>query len=364
MQLYRQFLSFLRAFRYPVYKLTGVPRFGGGCLRVLYAGSPLFRNYLQLVAFDESPTVEYLGKRNFYDLSRLAAQHQIDLEVVRSHILLARVGVFSRNLYVPEWLAGSSSLSEQRRYEATSKSRQRDRKLLERNGIDYVVTTSEADLNYFYDEMYVPHVTASHSDAAFLMSRENMLKRMSDGEAELLSIRMAGKAVGGSFIVYDDGQPRLNSSGVLNKDKELLRDGVGIAIYLKSFDYLAERGFDKVHMGFSRAFLNDGALYFKQRLGLHVTEPTTIGYRFRPISNSTALENFLANTGYIHVRNGSIRAAIYTGTSGSASQQYEIRQRELAENIGIRDIDLIERGDRASAYDYRISNVKVAHNDS
>lgn len=364
MQLYRQLLSFLRAFRYPVYKLTGASRYGGGYLNILYAGSPLFRGYLQTVAYDEDPAVEYLGKRNISELRRLSTQHRVDLEVVRSHVLLARMGLLSRDLYVPEWVAGTSSLSDQKSYERTSKSRQRDRKLLERNDIDYVVTTSEADLNYFYDEMYVPHISASHSDAAFLMSRENMLKRMSDGEAELLSIRIAGTAVGGSFIVYDDGQPRLNSCGVLNKDKKLLRDGVGIAIYLLSFDYLAERGFDKVHMGYSRAFLNDGALYFKQRLGLNVTEPTTIGYRFRPVSDSKALENFLANTGYIHVRSGSTRAAIYVGAGGTAKQQCEIQQRELAENLGIRDIDLIERGDRESVFDYRISNVKVAHNDS
>lgn len=364
MQLHRQLASFLRAFRFPIFKLSGASRFGRCDFHILYAGAPLFRGYLQSVAFKQPPNVEYLGKRNLSGLRRLSEEHLIDLTVFRSHLLLARAGFFPNDLYVPEWISGIASFGEQANYERTSKSRQRDRSLLKKNDIDYVVTTAEADLNYFYDEMYVPHITASHADAAFLMSRKKMLQRMNDGEAELVSIRLAGREVGGSLIVYDNGQPRLNSCGVLNNDRTLLRDGVGVAIYLCSFDHLAGNGFDKVHMGYSRALLSDGGLYFKRRLGLRVTGTTTSGYYFRPARDSAAMRDFLANTGFIHIRRNSTRAAIFADTKDMLSQQTQLRQRELAENLGIRKIDFIESGGREIDFGHRISNVSVAHNDS
>lgn len=110
---------------------------------------------------------------------------------------------------MPDWISGNSNLDQQENYESQSKSRQRDRRLIAQNDIDYTVTTDVSALNYFYDEMYVPHIVAAHGNAALFMSRDRMLRYVQQAEGELLVIRLQGQAVAGSFLVYEKNALRL-----------------------------------------------------------------------------------------------------------------------------------------------------------
>jgi len=69
-----------------------------------------------------------------------------------------------------------------------------------KNDISYKVPTDTGDLDYFYDEMYGPHMHQKHRESAFLMSKEEMMSRVSEDRGELVMIYMGREAVGGSFI--------------------------------------------------------------------------------------------------------------------------------------------------------------------
>lgn len=345
--------------RFHVYGLTGTCRHGGGQLRVLYAGTQPFFHYFKTTAFSELPKEEFFGSYSIFELGRARQGLCWDLELFRSHKILANSGLFPSSLFVPEWLSGVADLVQQKNIEDTSRSRKRDRNLMSKNDISYSVTTDAGDFDYFYDEMYSPHMHQKHGESAFLMSKEEMMSRVRADQGELIMIHMGRDAVGGSFIFYEDGRPRLFSQGVLRNDKDLMRRGVGTAIYLCSFDHLSKNGFRGVHMGWSRAFLSDGSLYFKQRFGLKVEETSVIGHFLRFSNASEAAKECLKHMGFIHYRHGKTKAALFRKNVTADSDAVLFQKKAQAEALGLDGVDVIDLGQSGPFTPYRKSKAEV-----
>ena len=326
-------LNLLRAARFEVFSLEGISRAGDGRLRILYGGNAPFRHYLKRIAYTESVREEFLGKAAPWELGELRRRGDYDLQLFRSHKLLAGFPFVGKGFFVPEWASGTTDLGEQSRYHQVSRSRQRDVRLLRRNGLSYSVSTSTEELRLFYESMYRPHIQVAHGQAALFMSYDKMMTRVSQGEGELVLIEREGQAVGGSFLVYDQGQPRLFSEGILNHDKALLRAGVGTAVYLFTFEHLFNNGFQTAHMGRSRTFLSDGALYFKQRFGLKITDCSDSGLFLRAVNDRPATIGFLRANPFLHFRGGQLRAALFSGAGTPAAETGRIRK------LGVGGID-------------------------
>ena len=306
-------------FQFHLVGLTGTCRFSDREIRILYGGTRPFFRYFKEMSFSGSPTEEHLGTFNVLKLGRIRRNGDWDLEVFRGHQTLAKAGMFPSSFFVPEWISGTADLAKQRECDKTSKSRRRDRAILERNNITYSVTTDQQDLDHFYDEMYLPHIGQEHADSDHLMTREQMRSYVQESNGRLVVIRRDSEPVGGSLIIEDKGRPRLYSQGILHNDIGLKRSGVGTAVYLYSFDHLLESGYSDVHMGWSRALLSDGSLYFKQRFGLRLAEASRQGHFISHAEDSDVAADFLSNTGLLHSRRGPIRAAVFQ--TGGAKQK-------------------------------------------
>jgi len=328
--------------RFPVYGLTGKCRYGGEQLRVLYAGTQPFFHYFKTTIFSDLPKEEFFGSYSIFDLGRARQGRCWDLELFRGHKIFANSGFFPSGVFVPEWLSGVADLAHQKSIEDTSKSRKRDRNLMSKSDISYAVTTDKNDLDYFYDEMYCPHMHQKHGESAFLMSREDMLSRVSGNQGELIMIYLGKEAVGGSFIFYEDDRPRLFSQGVLRNDKELMRRGVGTAIYLCTFDYLSKKGCREVHMGWSRAVLSDGSLYFKQRFGLKFEETSVIGHFLRYSNASEAAKECLQHMGFVHYRHGKTKAALFMKNVTAATNAVLMKKQAQVDALGLDGVDIID----------------------
>ena len=345
--------------RFHVYGLTGKCRYGGGQLRVLYAGTQPFFHYFKTMAFSEVPKEEFFGSYSIFELGRARQGLCWDLELFRSHRIFANLGFFPSGLFVPEWLSGIADLVQQKNIEDTSRSRKRDRNLMSKNDISYSVTTDTSDLDYFYDEMYGPHIQQKHGESEFLMTKEEMMSKVRANRGELIMIYLGKEAVGGSFIFYEDGRPRLFSLGVLPNDKDLMRRGVGTAIYLCSFDHLSKNGFREVHMGWSRAVLSDGSLYFKQRFGLKVEETSVIGHFLRYSNASEAAKECLKHIGFIHYRHGKTKAALFRKNVTAGSDTVLLQKQAQVEALGLDGIDVIDLSQPGLPAFHRESKAKV-----
>ncbi|MGI9201702.1 MAG: hypothetical protein ACR2QL_11625, partial [Woeseiaceae bacterium] len=213
---------------------------------------------------------------------------------------------------------------------------------MSKNDISYSVTVDSNDLEYFYDEMYTPHMHEKHGESVFLMSKEEMMSRVRASQGELIMIHMGKEAVGGSFIFYENGRPRLFSQGVLRNDKDLMRQGVGTAVYLCSFDHLSKSGFRDVHLGWSRAVISDGSLYFKQRFGMKVEETSAIGHLLRYSNASDVGKECLENMGFIHYRHGKTKAALFSKSATTDSDTVLCQKQAQVEALGLGGVDVID----------------------
>jgi hypothetical protein len=268
-------LAWLRSLRFTVHVLEGRTR-RGHPLRILYAGSASYRHYLRRLAYANDCLERPLGRYWRWQLAALAANEDVDLRVTRcARALRGLLAADKSSFYAPEWLWADLALDPE-----MAKRRGKAWSGIRRNGLTYSVTKDGEALRHFYERMYLPLIKASHGEAAQPMAYDYMLQRVADGEAELVSIRQGDRAVGGCFVVYDDGEARLFSQGILDADRDLLRQRVGVATYLFSFIHLLEQGFDRANLGRSRPFLTDGALQFKLERGGRISGTTGTGIAF------------------------------------------------------------------------------------
>jgi len=284
--LHAEALAWLRSVRFTVHLLEGTTPHGHR-LRVLYSGSAPYRHYVRRHIFANSDE-RALGRYWRWQLPGLAGRLHADLRITRCarrlrRLLPARVSCF----YVPEWVWCMRTLDAQSVY-----GKRKPWTSVEKHGFSSRVTSDVAALCHFYERMYLPLMNTSHGESAQLMKRHDMLRRVADGEAELLSIEKDGTAVAGCVIVYEGGEARLFSRGVLDADKGLLRQRVGDALSLYSIAYLLERGFSRVNLGRARPFLEDGALRFKLERGAYVTSGTDMGVDIEPLNASLGTHDF------------------------------------------------------------------------
>lgn len=308
-----ELLRWLRSWRFTVHALEGRTR-GGQPLTILYAGSAPYRHYLRALAFPDRGRERALGRYWRWQLPALALSVGAGVRVTRCARALRRLVRGTASFYVPEWLWCEMAL-DHKMAARTGKPWSGIR----RHGLAYSVTSDAAALRHFYDRMYLPLVKASHGEAAQLMGRDVMLRRAAEREAELVSIWKGDVAVAGCFIVYENGGARMFSQGVLDGDVELLRQRVGVAVYLYSFVHLLERGFTSVNLGRSRPFLTDGVLRFKLERGAEVCGATRDGIHIELSSPSLGATEVVCANPWVGLDDEGLVATFFTRPEAPAA---------------------------------------------
>lgn len=304
--------NLIRTWRFPVWVVEGVSGQVGGELRLLYGGSEADKTYIAKRAFN-GPTREIcLGKRWVWKVSKLAREHQCDIDIAPTINGAWAFKKGGERFYIPCWLTGEVLVTAADLEEGSrSNSRRRDIRQINKHGFSYEVTQDPYDLDAFYHTMYLPTMMASHAEGALLMKYDHMMQRLQLGECELVMITQNGHKVAGSLITYEKQAPRLWSEGILDADRRYLRMGIGAAIYLFSFRHLLKEGYDRVNIGRSRAFLSDGALYFKKRLGLELTDISENGFMLQINALPKGACDFLIANPFVFHDGADLLAAVF-----------------------------------------------------
>jgi hypothetical protein len=142
---------------------------------------------------------------------------------------------------VPCWIGGMQDLRVVHWLAEYSRDVETDLKRIRRNRLDYRVTTDPAEFDRFYRTMYVPYITRTFGDHAFLMQYEELQAALSN--CELLLRTQDGQDIAGGIIIYEHGRPRGWSVGVKDGDSRWVK-AVGLsAIHYLRARYLRSRGF-------------------------------------------------------------------------------------------------------------------------
>lgn len=207
---------------------------------------------------------------------------------------------------IPDWVYGVVSLP--RDAEALHKVNGDIRRIRSRK-LTYEITHNPKKFEDFYHNMHVPYISKTFGDSAYVLPKKAMLAEFRYGD--LILIKQEERSIAGQLIWYCDDGPFLESMGIRDGDREHVKNGASCALYHYAMQYLEEKGFPKVIVGWSRPFLHDGVLQFKRKWSQVITDSRTWGFGLKILADEPATRSFLRKNPFIHNRDGRLHAAVF-----------------------------------------------------
>jgi hypothetical protein len=319
--------------RTDIWIVQGCERVSGEPLRFCYAGTEPNKNYLISIALKEEFQEQHLGRKWIWQINTIAKNliPGCDAFVLEIEQLYQNVLGIKKKFWIPCWVKGVVTIP----LTVSGTSAKSDKRYVKKNRLSYSVTREISEFDRFYEKMYVPFVQQQHKDKAFYADLEEMRQKAADGTCELLLIWDQTQAIAGELIVLEATMPRLWSFGVLNGDLTHFNKRVVAASILFSSDYLSKKGYEKMSLGDSRAFVNDGVLQFKMKWGLQLSGVHRKGYLLRLLGASTGLLSFLNENPFFCFENGELSFVAFVGNKSAPGQSNIATALENARSLGV-----------------------------
>ena len=309
----------IRNYRFNVWLLEGRERNSGEKLSIIYAGHRANKNYISHLAFADTV------KESYHGIIWLWAALRLHIKFPESHLIILEINEklykrFSDNagLYIPCWIDGELYLEDVINRYKTSENIKSDLRKIRKYKLQYEVTHDRGLFDHFYYQMYVPHITRVHQDRALLMSHRVMIEKMD--HCDLLLIKMEDEYIGGELLIYENDTVRAWSLGIKDGDMRYVKAGAVGAFYYFRTQYLADKGYQKIRMGASRAFLKDGVLTYKKKWGMRLIGPRYSGFWVRPNSMEKGMIDYLVHNPFVFERHGKLEGAIFINDVSQLSE--------------------------------------------
>jgi len=157
-------------------------------------------------------------------------------------------------------------------------------------GVSWRLSKKPEDFHQFYDRLYVPTAVARFGSNASVTPREELLEHFTQSGMVMLVDAQDGKPAGGALMCTYPLRPhQLHywKEGVENCASLTANQLTEVHSQLLAalFQYAQQEHFSEIHMGLTRALLNDGVFVHKRRMGcLFQLNPAgaQLAVRFRP----------------------------------------------------------------------------------
>ena len=292
-------------------------------LDILYAGSEENRNFLIKSAFDNSYRENYIGKTWLWKITNAVKErgHHCTLMIIE---VPRSFRIFFKNqkcFYAPCWVEGEVDISDEN-FALINKniSLKSDIRRVRKNKLNFEITNELKQFHNFYYHMYIPHITKTHGDTAFIMDYDFLKNKFKNGD--LLLIKKEKEYIAGMMLIYPRNKARLLYLGIKDGNLDYVMEGAIGAMFYFSVQYLKEKGYKEVSFGLSRAFLKDGVLQYKKKWGLQIVETSKMGLIIKPLLETVGLRGFFLNNPLIYLDRMKLNGAIFVEPDQSFSEEY------------------------------------------
>ena len=223
---------------FPILTLHGPTRSNGQPGTVIVAGDIRGVDFLIRQFFDGEPQQELLDNIPLWALSRTLKRLRTaaDLTVVRIDQVAARLLFNDDYLAVPEWVGSSLAVPEDlAELLQQSHSVREDLRLVQRNNLTFKVTQMEADLEVFYETMYVPFIRKRHGSYAVVRSAHWVRRIFRQGG--LLWVYRDDQPISGLIFQQQDQIIKLVVAGTINGESAPIKAGAMAALYFFSIEH-------------------------------------------------------------------------------------------------------------------------------
>jgi len=362
-QIKKPLVDWYRLYRPNVWLLEGVERCSGKRLKVLYAGHELNRNYIAHLIVDLDRRIVCLGKRWLWSILKNDGTLLKNCDIAFVEVDKNDGSVNGTDVFIiPAWIDCELEFDHASERRAQSKSIRRELQKIERHQLTYEVTKNLQHFDHFYHHMYVPYIKRIHGDRAALMSYEAMMSK--HDRSELVLIKQDDEFIAGENLIFEGGGVRAWSLGVKDGSQDYVKAGASAAIYYYELVYLKEKGYDRLHIGASRGFLNDGVLQYKKKWGAKLAGARATGFRMTVQRDTEAVRTFLENNPFVVVTQDKLTGVLVFDKNRTIpeSQLNEIMKKYsfpgmekliLYCSMKIQDVDMVERlfGDKVAMRD-------------
>jgi hypothetical protein len=290
-------------------------------LTIMVNGGEENKNYLAELAFGSSRLEKYCGKKWLWKAS-FENRKKIEGYSLRITEVPAKISRFFKkrqDFYVPCWVHGEIDISEN--FPAiiqNNLSIRSDLRRIAKNGLYSEFTKKTEHFDLFYRKMYLPFIKERYGIRAFYDDRESLKNIFNKGG--LILIKKGEEALAGSLIIYEKKIAHPYSFGVKDGNLDYVRLGAIGALYYFAFSHFREKGYGKVNLGHSRAFLKDGVLIYKKKWNLRIDGKHETGFLISLLSSTSGSRAFLVNNPFICIEKKKINGAVFVDTPQSFSQ--------------------------------------------
>lgn len=252
-----------------------------------------------------------IGRRPLFMLQQLKETLGCSIGIIAGPQRILNWMCRDDDICVPWWIDAELDIEKALDCADRPKSLKDDLRRIRKNNLGFKLSMSLEDFKFFYERIYMPTITTSHGASALSSCYQERCAEIRAGKAKLMFVTKDGKPIGGVLLDYQNEIPALRDIGILDSNKELLKTGVITAAYFFAMQTLKKNGYNKVCLGLSRSFLNDGVLTFKQKWRPTLIETSQESFLIRVSRLSMASRSFLRSSSYIAGDEGDFHFAFF-----------------------------------------------------
>jgi hypothetical protein len=194
--------------------------------------------------------------------------HRYDRVILDMHSRLARF--FTGGVISFAWIRQRLNLTTMADELLGRKWILRERKKAEK--FQAVFSTDPADLDFFYEKLYVPYIRKRFQDALFI--KKVFFQKSLGNTSELCLLRKGDEIVAGCLFDHIGDRYILLTLGVT--DETCVKEGATSALYYYGIKRALEKKAHYFDFGLSRPFIFDGVFNYKRRWGGAIERDTEI----------------------------------------------------------------------------------------
>jgi GNAT superfamily N-acetyltransferase len=294
----------------PMTRISGVEKSSGEPLAVLYAGPVSQMPFVSNIFLSPDVSTSDVGKHSTTSIHKVARSNGCQLVMVVQDAA-ARSLLPSRGYTLPLWITKFADLSTSP-FETTNSSLKKDLRLIRKHELRCEQTTSEDDLEFFWERMYVPYTTNQYGEQALVVPKEEFSAQVEAGTLELFFVIHDGRRIAGGVLDVSGEIPHFRYLGILDADPEARKIGALPALYAFQLDWARNEGYSEANLGGIRPLLKDGVLQFKKKFNVRLLN--SAGKRIlyvNPVIIDDAVLAGLVSTPLIRIERGKLVATIF-----------------------------------------------------
>lgn len=298
---------------FEVWVAEGLEKSTGQSLCLAYAGLERHKNYFFHMAFEPGYRETPSFKGSPAELEKSVASRFQDCGALFFEVDSTQEKKFplKTQFKIPVWIRWEIKVREGWDELNKEKGMTQMRRLLNRNDFSYEITTEEKHFEDFYQNLYVPFTLKKHGDTAFVHGYEEGKAKFKSGE--LMLVKDGESLLGGIVLEYSLTRCIPTCICIHQNRMDLLQNGLLSAMLYKTFLRARERNYDVVDLGFTRAFLKDGVVRFKNRMGAALVDyhKKTGFITAKIIKVTPALRSFFASNPFIEAAEDHLRGVMF-----------------------------------------------------